>query len=656
MVEHPPPWGPDDVTSTGRVQAPPVRNAPSTSASDADTTADPAAATGATPPAPGPSTSPSGRNQWAHLRLLAEIGRGGYGRVYRAWDPALDREVALKIVALPDATPDSVATLLREGRMLARVRHQNVVTVHGAQQVGNEVGIWMELVRGRSLGEIVAHDGPLGAEEAAVTAVGLCRALAAVHAEGLVHRDVKAQNVMRESGGRIVLMDFGTGRDLGAEEHSDAVGTPLYMAPEVLAGEPASAASDIYSAGVVLFFLVTGEYPAVGRSMVDLVVAHAQRRQRLLADIRPDLPERFIRIVERALAPAPADRYPSAGAMLRDLQEVTPLGERYTPAPASQPPTPRSPTVHRPRQRSSRGPVTRHDVGTPRRRRAPASRPLAFVSGAVVGTGVLLLGLGWLCTAAFNTSLQRPPEFAHDSLADVVVWGMRSLVAPLFYGLAVLAPLALLRIGWRLTSTVSARAGSFSHRAGAALASFLARQGRLEGLGVALVALQLAALAVVVWAYSDLIAAFTSIITIVAPETLAPLRPDAIATRQDFRLTLSALTACSLVAWVWLVRRWSPAALAGGWTTPVVGGLLVLATLVLMTLPYRTFYHNEFEKVGYDGLRCYVLGEQDDRLLLHCPDAAAPRNRVVARDDSRLAKSVRQFESVFTPAAPSGER
>jgi serine/threonine protein kinase len=159
--------------------------------------------------------------RWGHLLLLEKIGEGTFGEVYRARDPWLDREVALKLLRPTVTGPGRVVS---EAQALARLRHPNVVTVHGADMNDGRAGLWMEFVRGRTLSDIVGTDGPLSAAEAAVAGQELCRALTAVHGAGLIHRDVKAQNVMRESGGRLVLMDFGAGH------------TPLYLAPELLSG------------------------------------------------------------------------------------------------------------------------------------------------------------------------------------------------------------------------------------------------------------------------------------------------------------------------------------------------------------------------------------------------------------------------------------
>src|SRR5436190_1478010 len=135
------------------------------------------------------------RTRWGHLDLLNVVGRGSYGTVYRAWDTRLERLVALKL--FHGASDPSV--VMREGRMLARVRHENVVTVYGADIIDGIAGLWMELVHGHTLDEIVRADGPMDVRQAASIGADVARALAAVHTAGLLHCDIKAQNVVREN-------------------------------------------------------------------------------------------------------------------------------------------------------------------------------------------------------------------------------------------------------------------------------------------------------------------------------------------------------------------------------------------------------------------------------------------------------------------------
>jgi len=278
---------------------------------------------------------------WGHLRLLNRIGEGTFGEVYRAHDTWLDREVALKLLKPGAAGGPAAVRTLNEARTLARIRHPNVVTVHGADMHDGRVGLWMEFVSGRTLSSVLAMQGPLGASEATVIGQALCRALASVHAAGLVHRDVKAQNVMREAGGRVVLMDFGAGQSLAASgtETFRPAGTPLYLAPELLGGKSATVQTDIYALGVLLFHLVTGTYPVVAASLAQLEVAHACGERRRLRDKRPDAPNAFVAAVERAIDPDPSRRFRTAGEMEAALAAVISATPGVDDARAAAPPS-----------------------------------------------------------------------------------------------------------------------------------------------------------------------------------------------------------------------------------------------------------------------------------------------------------------------------
>lgn len=263
---------------------------------------------------------------WGSLRVVERIGGGSFGDVFRAFDTSLDREVALKLIRPRPADASRVSdSVVREGQMLARVRHPNVMAVYGAHQLEGQIGIWSEFLRGRTLADIVKQDGPLSAQEAVVAVDAICRALAAVHRAGLLHRDIKAQNVMREIGGRIVLMDFGLGRELNVPSANglELAGTPLYLAPELFRGEPASPQSDIYSLGVLMFYLVTGAFPVTGGSMDEVRRNHAEGKRARLQDLRSDLPAVFVQVVERALSPDPAARFESAGELQAALGAVS---------------------------------------------------------------------------------------------------------------------------------------------------------------------------------------------------------------------------------------------------------------------------------------------------------------------------------------------
>ena len=257
---------------------------------------------------------------WGGFTSLVRVGCGGFGEVYRAWDPHLQREVALKLL-LPGAGGGETEyeAMLREARALASVRHPNIVPVYGIDRHDGRVGFWTDFVRGKTLSALVADSGTFGAREAALIGLDVARALSAVHRAGLLHRDIKAENVMREEGGRILLMDFG----LSALEQrqNNIAGTPNYMAPELFEGRHGTVTTDIYAMGVLLYFLVAGDYPVHLGGLTTREAVDALTRRRPLMDLRPDLPESLLRTVSTAMELEPAKRFTSAGQLANALAE-----------------------------------------------------------------------------------------------------------------------------------------------------------------------------------------------------------------------------------------------------------------------------------------------------------------------------------------------
>lgn len=261
--------------------------------------------------------------RWGRLEIHEKIGEGVFGDVYRAWETTLEREVAVKFLRLGAGDTPLAAHVLQEGRTMARVRHPNVITIYGAEELEGRVGFWMEYIRGDTLEDVLEKYGVLGPREVAAIGIDLCSALAAVHRAGLVHRDVKTRNVMREEGGRIVLMDFGTGVEVRPSGHIrtfPSAGTPVYQAPEIHRGEPASPRSDLFSLGILMYRLLTRSYPVEAGTLDELRTAYDNGNLPSLQDARPDLPADFSRVVDRAIAVAPEDRFESAGAMEAALE------------------------------------------------------------------------------------------------------------------------------------------------------------------------------------------------------------------------------------------------------------------------------------------------------------------------------------------------
>ena len=261
--------------------------------------------------------------EWGHLEVLRKVDE-----VYECRDPSLDMTVALKLFRSrgdgnTNISSEVASRILREGKMLARVDHPNVLKVLGAGVYDETVGLWMEYIDGKNLEELLEVQGRFGAREACLVGIDVCSALAAVHGQKVVHRDIKAQNVIRKEGGRLILTDFGSGRDLVGEAPlaaGGAVGTPLYMAPEVLCGGVATVRSDIYSLGVLLFRLVTGAFPVDVESWPELIEKHDRGETRVVRDLRPDLRPRVAQVIETALSIDPEKRFASAGQMQQALE------------------------------------------------------------------------------------------------------------------------------------------------------------------------------------------------------------------------------------------------------------------------------------------------------------------------------------------------
>jgi serine/threonine-protein kinase len=269
------------------------------------------------------------------------IGTGGMADVYIAQDQRLSREVAIKILRSDLAKdPLFVARFRKEAKAAAGLNHPAIVAVYDS---GEEPApyIVMELVSGHTLRDLI-HDGErLPLQRALEIAEGVLAGLEYSHARQIVHRDIKPANVMITDKGDVKVMDFGIARamnDLGATLTStwNVVGTAQYLSPEQAVGEPADLRSDIYSAGCLLFELLSGQPPFTGETPVSIAYQHASSTAPLIRTIQPDLPEGIETILAVALAKKPADRYQSAQEMLDDIARVR-AGEKVLAKVASTP-------------------------------------------------------------------------------------------------------------------------------------------------------------------------------------------------------------------------------------------------------------------------------------------------------------------------------
>ena len=277
------------------------------------------------------------------------VGSGGMSSVYRAHDRLLDRTVALKVLHEHQTQdPESVERFRREARSAAVLSHPNLVTVIDRGEQGGRQFIVFEYVDGENLKRLIQRESPLPVATALELAVQVARGLSFAHRSGLVHRDVKPQNVLLNGDGQAKVTDFGIARSLdvkrGMTETGTVLGTSDYIAPEQAQGLHVDEQTDVYSLGVVLYELLTGEVPFPGENFVAVAMRHINEPPPSVRATRPEVTPRLDAAVRRAMAKDPADRFPSMADFGRELEacagdteagtQVIPPPPKPTPAPA----------------------------------------------------------------------------------------------------------------------------------------------------------------------------------------------------------------------------------------------------------------------------------------------------------------------------------
>ncbi|MGH7417630.1 MAG: serine/threonine-protein kinase, partial [Candidatus Rokuibacteriota bacterium] len=256
------------------------------------------------------------------------------GHVYRARDPILDRQVALKTVA-PElvAKFDTLARFQREARAAARLQHPNIVTIYELGEVNGTLFIAMELLEGMDLAQAMSPSDRLSLVQKIRIVVDICRGLDFAHKRGVFHRDVKPANVRLLRDGAVKIVDFGIARleDSSMTQTGTVLGTPSYMAPEVLRGKPVDPRADMWATGIVLYELLKGVRPFDAPTIAALVYKIVQEPPPPLDAAALGLPPGLAEIVDRALAKDPAGRFRDCVEMAEALQTIlglTPSGER----------------------------------------------------------------------------------------------------------------------------------------------------------------------------------------------------------------------------------------------------------------------------------------------------------------------------------------
>jgi predicted Ser/Thr protein kinase len=562
--------------------------------------------------------------------IVDTLGHGGMGRVFLGRDERLHRKVALKsLLASQRRSYEDRARIRREARAAAQINHPNVATIHDVIEHDTGDYIVMEYVEGESLAALIRRER-LSTDRVIGIGRQLAAALAAAHAKGVVHRDLKPANIHVTVDGVVKVLDFGvagataafttvsTGGD-GETGQGAHPGTPGYMSPEQAMGRHVDERTDVFSLGVVLFELATGERAFLKTDALDLVTALA-RPVRRADSVNPDVPPVLADVIAKALAIDMAERYQSAIAVGSALQ-------------ALQPPTP--------------GAAAEGAAGA----RQPSRSLLQYVPRIILlaSAGVVLLaGLGFLTSMEMRLWL-RQSGYVNEDLFEWVRWGAKSAVAPTFVLLATLVALAVLMIVRNLAVSIIPGAQTLDSASQRAIAG-TARGLHLQDPSIVaswLLLISTCGLATAWWYFSPLLVAMSKGALSAAPEDLVRLSPESLDTHQLYRLVFSAIAIFSSVAWIQIARiaarrrqEVQGVVLAGGFA-------VVLLALASLALPFRLLFHNDFERVRWNGSECYVTGSNVDEYLLYCA-ASDPRVQKVPKNRGTLER-LNSHGSTFTP-------
>jgi serine/threonine-protein kinase len=530
------------------------------------------------------------------FRIIRQLGRGGMGEVYLASDTKLETLVALKVF---------LDTASREAQHARRCSgHPHIVTIHDVLEAtvrGRPMTVLvMEHVTGRPASHVI-DDGPVAIIDAVRWAREVAGAVAHAHDCDVLHCDLKPANVLITPDGAKVV-DFGIGRSTFEAQRvrGGLFGTLPYMAPEQLFDREYSRFGDIYSLGVTLFELLTGRLPFEGEG-AELVLRIVGAPPPSLREFRRDVPPGLERVVARALAKRPAERYRSARAFEHALDQFAAEYEREGPT-----------QVARPSTRLTYA--------------AAAAALLALVTFA-----------GFVTSTLFEGPLQRTGAFAGGSLLEWPVWGVRALVAAALFTAIAAAVVAGIALPWRLLAAGIGRRSAGS--SGAADDAGLLRRlvPSLTARAKLLLVAQAALLIGSGWYFRDIFVGIDSFIGQKSTADLWAIGPQNRARHDAFALILCAQLWVFGTIWFRMFRHAQSSA-----DRPVtkfaIAGLATVGVALFVghVIPFRIIHHNERERVVYDSHLCYLVGQRESEALLFCPLQLPSWSRVVALSDRAL--------------------
>jgi hypothetical protein len=564
--------------------------------------------------------------------ILEHLGVGGMGRVFLGTDPRLQRRVALKCLLDSRAAGDDLrARIIREARAAARISNQHVAVVHDVIEHESRAFIVMEYVEGETLSARIKRER-LSVEQTIALGRQLTSALAAAHAEGIVHRDLKPSNIQLTHAGLVKILDFGIASatrllsSAGSGTSTTRVaaqsvtlmrggnpGTPPYMSPEQLLGGRVDERSDLYSLGVVLFQMCTGQLPYPEKEAFQIAEAQARGVPRADA-INRDIPKPFADLIARAMAMKVEERFQTAldvDGALETIERSLKIGR-----------------VDR-----------REQIG-------------GWLGRLAVAAPAAILGLwliGFITSVQFNFVFGRDGQFArfgHEPWASYIVWGLLAVLPVAFVTMLAAVALIAARFTVRLLELIGP-VGRFSSRVRSQLRSLAVRSGldKSQSLAQALTGLGVATLAGLSWYHGDLIHAWSSFFNSSPIENLMPMTDSAPA-RWRYHIQLSVATLIFAIGFYKVVELRRRENARDGKGAVAMLGVVVGLMFLMNEAPYRTLHRRDFERVDLNGVRCYITGEAGDEFLVLCPGAAPPRNRTIRRGDPQLRR-LDIIENVF---------
>ena len=576
--------------------------------------------------------------QIEQYRIVDRIGDGGQGRVYLARDVGLHRRIALKEVLAGSAGAEERANVLREARAAAQVSHPNVATIHHVVEKDGRSFIVMEFVEGESLAAVFRR-GRLPMSTVFSIGRQLAGAVAAAHAKGVIHRDLKPGNIHLLPDGTIKVLDFGIAgvtaaattmtmtNSVAAEASFEGQpGTPGYMAPEQVTSTHYDERSDIFSLGVVLFELATGQRAYGDRRPEKLKAAASQPLPR--ADrVSPDVPAALADVLATAVEVDPARRFSNAQLLGRALEQAEGV------------------------ERSM--PVERRVRSRPN----AAARFWRAAEVLVPVAALTFIAIGWLNSRTFNLHLERT-AYANETWVDAMKFGAQSLVAPFAMLAALVGAVAVTIVVRNLVVRFSSRARATEATLTDTLRTASHRLALDETPQIAsmLLLLCVVSLCGAWWAFAPFIQVMFSKITEATPEALVLLSPAKGEYQQNYRKVFSAITIGSIAAWIYMGRR---LLYTGGLTNRLLlaGGVTVsVMALGTLQLPYRFMLTRaRFPIVTYNKADCYRLGSNAQYVQLLCP--SDPHRIVLVRqpaaDVTPTTREGNIFEFYGPPVTPA---